>query len=119
MKNLQDVYDSLQSLAGTSAESVEIKSAAVAILWRHAPKLQVYLVRRALSLRFLPGYWSFPGGKQEATDSGPSGAAKRELEEETAVSEPRSRLPQLTEFPKLNSLTRPIAPFASKSWCPW
>ncbi len=85
MKNLQDVYDSLQSLVGTSAKPVEIKSAAVAILWRHAPKLQVYLVRRALSLRFLPGYWSFPGGKQETTDSGPSGAAKRELEEETGI----------------------------------
>lgn len=74
----------------TSAAPVEIKRASVAILWRTSPQLQVFLVRRSLSLRFLPGYWSFPGGKQESTDSGPIAAARRELEEETGVLAPES-----------------------------
>ncbi len=37
-------------------------------------------------MRFLPGFWAFPGGKRDPEDESAAHAAARELREETAVS---------------------------------
>ncbi len=54
--------------------------------------LEVLLVRRTLSARFMAGAWVFPGGAVDAADgTGPDGfaqAARRELREEAGVDLP-------------------------------
>jgi len=46
---------------------------------------EVYLVCRARQLAFMGGAYVFPGGRVDATDDGPAGAACREAEEEVGV----------------------------------
>ncbi len=84
MNNLPDAYKRLQVLFPTSDKEVKVLNAAVAVVWRKAPTLEVYLVQRAHTMRFLPGYWSFPGGKQELEEE-PAATARRELQEETGL----------------------------------
>lgn len=85
MRNLEDVYRELQKLMPVPDSAIRPVAAAVSVLWRQAPELEVYLVRRAPTMRFLPGFWTFPGGKQDVVDVGPETTAARELEEETGV----------------------------------
>ncbi len=85
MQNLEDVYRELQRLLPTTGPSGPPILAAVAVLWRAAPELEVYLVQRSPTMRFLPGFWTFPGGKTDAEDVGPETTATRELAEETGV----------------------------------
>ncbi len=59
--------------------------AASVLLTRGRGSAEVYAVRRADSLRFMGGFWAFPGGKVHADDHGPYAAAARELFEETGV----------------------------------
>jgi len=51
----------------------------------HADGLTVLLTERAPDLRHHPGQISFPGGRIEASDSGPLAAALRETEEEIGL----------------------------------
>ncbi len=85
MKGLEDVYRELQEQWPDLAPAVSPVAAAVAILWRCAPTIEVYLVQRAPTMRFLPGFWTFPGGKADPEDVGPETTAARELAEETGV----------------------------------
>src|SRR5512139_2278983 len=87
-----------QLISGVRMEPI---SASVVVLHRHrGPTLEVYWVRRAENLKFLPGFWSFPGGRVDAADhevrvAGTQGdaaariaAAARELAEETGITLP-------------------------------
>jgi glyoxylase-like metal-dependent hydrolase (beta-lactamase superfamily II)/8-oxo-dGTP pyrophosphatase MutT (NUDIX family) len=72
-----------------------ITEAASVLVTRHPGSAEVFLVHRSPSLRFMPGFVAFPGGKVHATDAGladPAGgltarhvSAVRELFEETGV----------------------------------
>ncbi len=85
MQNLEDVYRELQRLHKQDTPSVTPLPAAVSVLWKNSSDVEVYLVQRAPTMRFLPGFWTFPGGKTDAVDVGPETTAARELEEETGV----------------------------------
>lgn len=90
-------------------QTVEPRPAVAVVLWRAQPAtsdadrdgdIQLYLVRRAYTMRFMPGLWTFPGGVVDAPDSdieiaGASGeqardiaAAIREIREETGLALP-------------------------------
>ncbi len=86
--SIEDVYKDLQRLMPASSSVASLTPAGVALLWRENPagKLEIFLVRRATTMRFLPGFWAFPGGKQDPEDVGPAAAAARELQEETGIS---------------------------------
>ena len=63
-----------------------LKKAAVLIpLVKRANGLNIILTERALHLRHHPGQISFPGGKQEASDSSLQHTALRETEEEIGI----------------------------------
>ncbi len=79
----------------------DLISASVVVLHRQrAGALEVYWVRRSHHLKFLPGFWAFPGGRLDAADSlmpvdgaagdraGRIAAAARELQEETGLALP-------------------------------
>ncbi len=87
MQNLEDVYKELQGLMPASTKAAELVPASVIILWQRsgANQVLVYLVKRAATMRFLPGFWTFPGGKQESEDLAAEHTACRELFEETGV----------------------------------
>ncbi len=59
--------------------------AASVLLARGPGSHEVFTVRRAEGLRFMGGFWAFPGGKVHSSDPDPRGAAARELFEETGV----------------------------------
>ncbi len=90
----EDVYKELQRLMPIEPSVATLIPAGVALLWRRndVGELEVFLVRRATTMRFLPGFWAFPGGKQDPEDSGPAEAAARELQEETGVRVPVGKL---------------------------
>jgi 8-oxo-dGTP pyrophosphatase MutT (NUDIX family) len=68
-------------------------SAAVLIgLVRRSEGLTVLYTERSASLRAHSGQVAFPGGKIEATDSGPAEAAVREAAEEVALEPDRARI---------------------------
>jgi 8-oxo-dGTP pyrophosphatase MutT (NUDIX family) len=46
---------------------------------------QVLMVRRNVALKFMGGFWVFPGGKVDAGDGSPAQAARRELTEEAGI----------------------------------
>jgi glyoxylase-like metal-dependent hydrolase (beta-lactamase superfamily II)/8-oxo-dGTP pyrophosphatase MutT (NUDIX family) len=85
MQNLEDVYKELQRLQGAIPPASAPVPAAVSVLWRDAADIEVYLVKRAPTMRFLPGFWTFPGGKADPGDVGAATTAARELQEETGV----------------------------------
>lgn len=46
------------------------RAAASVILWRHGPRgVEAYLVRRAATQRFAPGFTVFPGGRRDPEDA--------------------------------------------------
>lgn len=49
-----------------------IRPSAAVVPWRRDPngKLEIYWVRRAATLRFMAGWWAFPGGGVNRSDSG-------------------------------------------------
>ncbi len=60
---------------------VEPKPAASVVLVRPAPAgarepIEVYLIRRNASMRFLGGYYAFPGGKVDPEDAAPASLAR-------------------------------------------
>ncbi|MBS0613610.1 MAG: NUDIX hydrolase [Proteobacteria bacterium] len=84
--------------------------AGTVIVLREAPQLQVLMLRRQRTLRFMGGLWAFPGGAVDATEAGnaheaargtagrieaAARAACRELVEEAQLT---VRPPQLTYF---------------------
>lgn len=66
-----------------------IQPAVACILWRDRPGtgLRVYLARRAPTLAFMAGTWTFPGGRIEG-DEGVIEGARREIREELGVTLP-------------------------------
>lgn len=46
---------------------------------------EVMMVQRNPNLKFMGGYWAFPGGKIEPSDASPEDAVRRELEEEAQI----------------------------------
>jgi 8-oxo-dGTP pyrophosphatase MutT (NUDIX family) len=78
----------------------------------HVPRdLDVLLLRRAATLGSHPGQIAFPGGRLEASDTGPVAAALREAAEETGVDpdgvEPLGVLPAMP-LPISNHLVTPV-----------
>jgi len=73
--------------------------------------LDVLLLRRAATLGSHPGQIAFPGGRLEATDTGPVAAALREAVEETGLDpaglEPLGTLPAMP-VPVSNHLVTPV-----------
>src|SRR5947207_14138639 len=60
---------------------VEPKPAASVLLVRDAPAgapepLEVYMIRRNKGMKFLGGYYAFPGGKVDASDAAPDSLAR-------------------------------------------
>lgn len=87
MAMLEDVYKKLQEQMPPSTAEVMLISAVGTVLWRQLPAaaLQVFLVKRAATMAFLSGFWTFPGGKLTATDGSPEQGACRLLLEETGI----------------------------------
>ncbi|MEO8241779.1 MAG: CoA pyrophosphatase [bacterium] len=76
-----DLNPSVAPLAG-----LKLRPAAVLVaLWDQGGAVQVVLTKRASHLKHHPGQIAFPGGKQEAGDSGPEAAALREAQEEIGL----------------------------------
>ncbi len=88
MQSTEDVYRELQKQLPTKPVVAEVVAASVTLLWRRNSRdeLELFLVRRAKTLRFLPGFWAFPGGKQDPEDKTAADAGARELKEETGIS---------------------------------
>jgi glyoxylase-like metal-dependent hydrolase (beta-lactamase superfamily II)/8-oxo-dGTP pyrophosphatase MutT (NUDIX family) len=61
-----------------------LRSAAAVILYRYAPDLEVFWVRRGSSMMFQGGFQAFPGGQLDPNEDARVCAA-RELEEEVGV----------------------------------
>ncbi len=71
-----------------STEGVAQKwqNAAATILLRQTPKnIEVLLVKRSSTMRFMPGSHVFPGGASLSTEIDPKVTAIRELKEETSI----------------------------------
>jgi glyoxylase-like metal-dependent hydrolase (beta-lactamase superfamily II)/8-oxo-dGTP pyrophosphatase MutT (NUDIX family) len=63
--------------------------AVACILWRQTgDEREVYLARRAIGRTFLGGFWGFPGGAVEPTDTSATSACAREIAEELGVTLP-------------------------------
>ena len=99
MRNVGDVYKELQRIMPSVDVVVPPIPAATTVLWKKPSSLdagegdvELYLTRRAPTMRFLPGFWTFPGGKQDLKDDGPKATALRELAEETGVTTTREKL---------------------------
>ncbi len=65
--------------------SVAPIAAASVLLSRGPGSPEVFVVRRAPTLRFMGNFWAFPGGKVHADDPHPQASAAREVFEETGV----------------------------------
>ncbi len=66
---------------GAPRTPVEPKPAASVLLVRDAPAgagepLEVYMIRRSRGMKFLGGYYAFPGGKVDAVDGSPAALAR-------------------------------------------
>lgn len=78
-------YAAARQVAAAPQAGEPMRAVAV-IPWRPVPGgLEVFLVERAPTMAFLPGFWTFPGGRVDARDAGPQAAAVRELSEETGI----------------------------------
>src|SRR5213595_1998639 len=71
----------------TGEPTVPRQAATVVVLRGGAERLEVLLVQRTPKARFMGGAWVFPGGAVDAGET-PEQTARRELEEEAAVSLP-------------------------------
>ncbi len=87
MQTTEDVYRELQKQMPPTKAIAKTVAASVALLWRHGEggALELLLVQRSHTMRFLPGFWAFPGGKEDPEDDSAAHAAARELAEETGV----------------------------------
>ncbi|MGW9629679.1 NUDIX hydrolase [Agromyces sp. NPDC055520] len=113
----------LPSSATARVDAAALRPAAVLVLFGvldavHARSgaavagdLDVLLLRRAATLGSHPGQIAFPGGRLEASDTGPVAAAIREAREETGVDvdgvEPLGTLPPMP-VPVSNHLVTPV-----------
>jgi 8-oxo-dGTP pyrophosphatase MutT (NUDIX family) len=75
----------------------------ICLVWRPEGPT-VLLTRRSDNLPTHPGQVSFPGGKQEAQDSGPVDTALREAEEEIGLA--RAQVAVLGTLPRFVTITR-------------
>ncbi|SFO96139.1 CoA pyrophosphatase [Tranquillimonas alkanivorans] len=66
-------------------------------------EVRVVLTKRSSALKHHPGQVAFPGGKVDAGDDGPVGAALREAEEEVGL--PRESVEVLGELPSHETVT--------------
>mgnify|MGYP001764805618 CR=1 FL=1 len=72
-------------------------------IWDRGEGADVILTMRSSRLKHHPGQIAFPGGKVDAGDDGPVGAALREAEEEIAL--PRSRVEVIGTLPTHETVT--------------
>lgn len=87
---VEAIYDQVRRAASPVPAGPALPTPAVAgILWRAAASgREVYLARRAIGRTFLGGFWGFPGGAVEPTDSSATAACAREIAEELGVTLP-------------------------------
>ncbi len=72
-------------------------------IWDRGEGAEVILTMRSSRLKHHPGQIAFPGGKVDAGDDGPVGAALREAEEEIGL--PRSRVEVIGTLPTHETVT--------------
>jgi 8-oxo-dGTP pyrophosphatase MutT (NUDIX family) len=117
---LQPLVDRLRSPGATPflvppAQDVPgLREAAVLVLFGEGPSgPDVLLLQRAADMRSHAGQPAFPGGRIDATDSGPVAAALREAQEETGLDpagvEVLATLPELWLPPSGNLVTPVVA----------
>ena len=83
-KRASSDYDLIPAVA--LAAGRKLRPAAVLVaLWDRDGEVHVILTKRASHLKHHPGQIAFPGGKQEAGDSGPEATALREAQEEIGL----------------------------------
>jgi len=83
-----------------------IRTAAAVLLLRESEgRLEVFIARRSPKLRFLGGFWAFPGGVLEKEDADLEACARRELVEETGLALEGKTFDAVGRF-----LTPPFAP---------
>ncbi len=81
-----------------------LRAAAVLVpVWLHDGAARVILTKRASGLQHHPGQMAFPGGKIDAGDDGPEGAALRETWEEIGL--PPDRVQILGRLPAHETIT--------------
>jgi 8-oxo-dGTP pyrophosphatase MutT (NUDIX family) len=74
-----------EELNDAGAVTTPRDAASVVVLRGGAETLEVLLVQRTHSARFMPGVWVFPGGALDRDETDLRAAAVRELEEEAAL----------------------------------
>ncbi len=89
---------------GTLPPGRTLRAAAVLVpIWLCDGTARVILTKRASGLKHHPGQIAFPGGKVDAGDAGPEGAALREAWEEIAL--PPERVQILGRLPAHETIT--------------
>ncbi|MBT8496063.1 MAG: MBL fold metallo-hydrolase [Deltaproteobacteria bacterium] len=96
LDTLDAVYRAVRAASAHVVHDATPTPAVAVVLWRRRADavVEVYVVRRAPALKFLGGFWSFPGGRIEAADqaaeSAVIAAAVREALEELGISLPKA-----------------------------
>jgi len=91
--DIEAVYRAVRQAYSNVVQPASVVPAVAVVLWRlRAGELQIYLVKRHPELRFLGGYWSFPGGRVEAADGIEEGAGESSVHIATGVREVREEL---------------------------